>query len=130
MDFVSINGVVHVHQHSYIEKLQPIRLQAVCAVQRDALSEKEQLRSKIGQILWVAKQTRPDIMFDVCSLASNLKYATVQSIHKTNKVIRKLKSEMVTLKYQHLGNSDALIFVVFSDSSFGNLPDGGTQGGH
>ncbi len=132
MDFVTINGVVHVHQHSYVENLQPIRLQAVRAVQRDASlneTEKEQLRSKIGQILWVAKQTRPEIMFDVCSLASNLKYATVKSIHETNKVIRKLKSEMVTLKFQHLGNSDALIFVVFSDASFGNLPDGGTQGG-
>ncbi len=59
MDFVSINGVVHVHQHSYIEKLQPIRLQAVCAVQRDAfLREKEQLRSKIGQILGL--QNKPD----------------------------------------------------------------------
>ncbi len=94
MDFVTINGVVHVHQHSYIENLQPIRLQAVRAVQRDASlneTEKEQHRSKIGQILWVAKQTRPDIMFDVCSLASNLKYATVQSIHETNKVIRKLR---------------------------------------
>lgn len=27
MDFVIIDGVVHVHQHSYIENLQPIHLQ-------------------------------------------------------------------------------------------------------
>ncbi len=60
-------------------------------------------------------------MFDVCSLASNLKYATVQSIHETNKVIRKLKSEKVTLRFQHLGNSDALNFVVFSDASLGTI---------
>lgn len=56
-------------------------------------NEKEQLRAKIGQIQWVAKQTRPDVMFDSCSLASNIKNATVQSIHEVNKVIRKLKSE-------------------------------------
>lgn len=132
MDFVTINGVVHVHQHSYIENLQPILLQAARAVQRDTSlneTEREQLRSKIGQILWVAKQTRPDIMFDVSSLASNIKHATVQSIHDTNKVIRKLKSEKVSLKFQHLGNSNALNFKVFSDASLGNLPDGGTQGG-
>lgn len=101
-------------------------------MERDApLSEieKEQLRSKIGQILWVAKQTRPDIMFNSCSLASSVKHATVQSIHEVNKVICKLKSEQVTLKFQHLGENDALNLVVFSDASLGNLPDGGTQGG-
>lgn len=132
MDFVSNNGVVHVHQHSYIENLQPIQLQAARAVQRDASlneTEKEQLRSKIGQILWVAKQTRPDIIFDASNLASNIKDATVQSIHETNKVLRKLKSEKVSLRFQHLGNSDALHVIVFSDASLGNLPDGGTQGG-
>ncbi len=48
MDFVSINGVVHVHQHSYIEKLQPIRLQAVCAVQRDAFLMRLK-KSSLGQ---------------------------------------------------------------------------------
>lgn len=73
MDIITVNGVVQVHQHSYIENLQPVHLQAARAVQRDAPlneTETEQLRSKIGQILWVAKQTRPD-------LASNIKKATV-----------------------------------------------------
>lgn len=132
MNIATVGGVVQVHQHSYIENLQPVHLQAARAVQREApLNEKEreQLRSKIGQVLWVAKQTRPDVMFNTCSLASNIKNATVQSIHEVNRVIRKLKSEKVTLKFQHLGNSDDLSLVVFSDASLGNLPDGGTQGG-
>lgn len=132
MDFATVNGVVQVHQHSYIDNLQPLHLQAARAIQREAPlneTEKEQLRSKIGQILWVAKQTRPDIMFDTCSLASNIKNATVQSIHDVNKVVRKLKSEKVTLKFQHLGDNNALNLIVFSDASLGNLPDGGTQGG-
>lgn len=49
MDFVTLNGVVHVHEHSYIEHLQPIRLQAARAVQGGSETEKEQLRSKMGQ---------------------------------------------------------------------------------
>ena len=101
-------------------------------IQRDSLlceTETEQLRSKIGQILWVAKQTRPDVMFDACILASILKNATVQSIHDANKVIRKLKADKVTLKFHRLGNNDALNLTVFSDASLGNLSDGGTQGG-
>ena len=68
-------------------------------------------------------------MFDSCSLASNIKNATVQSVHEVNKIIRKLKSDKVTLKFQYLGQNDALNLVVFSDASLGNLPDGGTQGG-
>ncbi|KAL6481141.1 hypothetical protein MHYP_G00092210 [Metynnis hypsauchen] len=133
MNFATVDGVVLVHQHSYIDNLQPLHMQPARALQRDAPlndTEKEQLRSKIGQILWVAKQTRPDVMFDSCSLASNIKNATVQSVHETNKIIRKLKSEKVTLKFQHLGNSDALNLVVFSDASFGNLPDGGLSFAH
>jgi len=132
MDIATVDGIVQVHQHSYIDNLQPVLLQAAHAVQRDAPlneTEKNQLRSKIGQILWVAKQTRPDVMFDTCILASSIKNATVQSIHEVNKVIRRLKSEKVTLKFQHLNNNNDLSLVVFSDASLGNLPDGGTQGG-
>lgn len=35
----------------------------------------------------------------------------------------------MTLKFQHLGDNDALTLTVFSDALLGNLPDGGTQGG-
>jgi len=65
-------------------------------------------------------------MFEICSLASNIKNASVQSIHEVNKVICKLKSGKVTLKFQLLGNSGDLSLVVFSDASLGNLQDGGT----
>ena len=51
-------------------------------------------------------------------------------MHEANKVVRKLKSEHVALRFQNLGNDDALKLVVFSDAAMGNLPDGGTQGGH
>lgn len=68
-------------------------------------------------------------MFDSCCLASNLKYATMQSIHEANEVIHKLKTEKVSLKFQYLGNNAALQLTVFSDACLGDLPDGGTQGG-
>lgn len=34
------------------------------------------------------------------------------------------------MKFQYLGEDSSLKLVMFSDSSVGNLPDGGTQGGH
>lgn len=55
---------------------------------------------------------------------------TVQTLHDVNKLIRKLKSEEVTLEFQNLGKDSSLKLVVFSDASMGNLPDGFTQAGH
>ncbi len=69
-------------------------------------------------------------MFHTCVLAANIKHATVQTLHETNKVVRKLKSEQVTLKFLNLGSDSSLKLVVFCDDSTGNLPDSGTQGGH
>ena len=69
-------------------------------------------------------------MFEASNLAAFVKGATVQNIIDDNKVILKLKSEEVALKFQFLGNENALELVIFSDASLGNLPDGGTQDGH
>jgi len=80
--------------------------------------EQEALQSKIGQILWVARQSRPDIIFEASHLASM----------EANKVIKKLKYETVELKFQPLGSEEDLKMVVFNDSSLGNFPDGVTQG--
>lgn len=85
-------------------------------------------KSKIG-LLWVARQSRSDIKCDTSILASSTKHATVQTLHCTNKLIRKHKSEEVTLRFQYLRKDSSLKLVVFSDSSMANLPDGGTQGG-
>lgn len=66
-------------------------------------------------------------MFDVSSLTSGLKNATVQTIQANSK---QLKSKKVVLKFQHLGSDSALKVIVYSDATFGDLSDGGTQGGH
>lgn len=53
MDIVTVNGVIQMHQHSYIKKLQPIPMQPAYVIERDSPlceTEKEQLKSKIGQI--------------------------------------------------------------------------------
>ena len=115
---------------TYIKSLQPIPLDPTRATAPSTEIKLDMLKSKIGQILWVARQSRPDIMCDTYILASNTKYATVQTLHCANKLIRKLKSEEVILRFQYFGENCSLKLFVFSDSSMGNLADGGTQGGH
>ena len=132
IDIYEKNNRIDFEQHKYIDNLQSISLEKSRQKERNMpLNEKEtdNLRSKIGQLLWVARQSRPDVLYDVCSLARNLKVATVEHLIEANKIVKRLKSEKVTLKYQHLGNDSSLKLVTFSDASLGNLPDGGTQGG-
>ena len=94
------------------------------------LSSQEQsiLRSKVGQLLWLAKQTRPDIAFDIATIASRLHVSTVEDLKKVNKVIRKVQAEQVCLNFNDLGKQVELL--LFSDASFGNLSDDGSQGGY
>ena len=40
--------------------------------------ERDLLRSKIGQVLWISSQTRPDISYSTYQLATRLKSGTVK----------------------------------------------------
>lgn len=90
-----MNDTIQVQQSTYIKNLEPIPVHPARAVEQDApLTDQEIdiLWSKICQILWVARQTRPDVMCDVSILASSTKDATVQTLHSANKIIRKLNN--------------------------------------
>ena len=118
-------------QSDYIDALKPILLDHSTSTDRELTTkEKDLLRSKLGQILWISNQTRPDISFDVSSLATNLSEATVKDIVTTNKVIKKIKSQPYQFKIQFKTLSTPVRFVVYTDAAFGNLPDGGSQGGY
>ncbi|CAG2255347.1 unnamed protein product [Mytilus edulis] len=118
---------LHLRQNTYQNSLKFIPIEKS---RMGVKEERELLQSKIEQILWIARQSRPDVIFDASNLASSLKKANVQTLNEANKIIKNLKSETVTLKFKKLGNDNAIRLVVFSDSSLGNLSDGGTQGGH
>jgi hypothetical protein len=67
-------------------------------------------------------------VFDACNLAQRIKHAHVKDLIDANKLIKRIQSEKVALKFQHVGEGK-LFLVVFSDASLANLPDGSTQGG-
>lgn len=77
---------------------------------------------------WIATQTRPDLAFDVCSQACSVKDGKVSDLLKVQKVIRKAKSNRVKINFPPIDLSSVNI-VVYSDASYGNLPDGSSQGG-
>ena len=90
--------------------------------------ETKKYRTLIGQLSWVACQTRPDLSFDLCELSSVANKAKVADLMKANKILSKAKSNHVKLYYQPINISNMTI-VIYNDSSFGNLSGGGSQGG-
>jgi hypothetical protein len=98
----------------------------------DVLSEMEErdYRALVGQLNWIATQTRPDISFDVCELSSVFDKALVDNFVHANKAVKKAQSCSVVVQYPELCNQNHLTIECYSDASFGNLEDSGSQRGH
>ena len=124
------DNFVGVDQKHYIQTLQEVTISSGRSRSDDLTpEERKEYRSIVGQLNWVATQTRPDILFEVCMLSSRFDSARIEDLMHANKVIRKVKASAVTLKFSNL-QENQLSIECYSDASFGNLKDGGSQGGY
>ena len=118
-------------QKKYIESLEEIETISNRRNEEQLNSkEKRRLRGAVGQLNWIAFQTRPDMAFDACNAAVSLKNATIRDIKNANKSIRKAKAKEVNIKFNNIGNLKEGEIVCFTDASFRNLKGEGSQGGH
>ena len=90
-------------------------------------AEEKQLRTLIGQLNWIASQTRPDLSYDVLQLSVKVNKATVETLILANKIVRKLKSQKSYIVFPKLNTVTKLI--LYSDASYANLPDGFSSSG-
>ena len=118
---------IYLDQINYIEEIKPIEIsrerQKFKQSQCNSF-EHDQYRKLTGQLNLVANQSRPDIVFDVCNLSSNVKFPTIEDVIKLNKVVIKLKLSPLKLKFPVLHNLKNCSIKCFSDTSLGNLPTG------
>ena len=126
------NNYITLDRIEYISKLNPITIIAERRSMKDAfLTEHEHrnLRIVVGQLNWVASQTRPDIAFEVCQLSTKLNGAIVEDLKRANKCINRLKSENVKMRFENVGDLQKTHLAVFADASYGKLEGSVSQGG-
>ena len=89
--------------------------------------EIRQLRCLSGQLNWIVTHSRPDVAYDNCIVGNSINKATTQTIIQANKAVRKARTHEVSLNYPSHFNISSSKIMGYTES-FGNLPNGGSQG--
>ena len=88
------DGSVHITMQNYLDDVQPIfvtKPRRADSQQAVTSSEKTELMSLVGQLAWVARETLPQIAFEVSDLQQRFNVATVAELIKANNVLRRAK---------------------------------------
>ena len=71
----------------------------------------------------------PEISFEVCWASAVMKNPTIRDVARLNKVIHYVKATDTTICFPKM-DTESIEISAYSDASFNNLPNGGSQGGH
>lgn len=126
------HGMITLDQTTYAKSLTPLKVSQDQMLSKNTPltpSELTMLRRSIGQLNWLACMSRPDISFDVSVISSNITSATVNDIIHANKIINRVQKLDCKLVFPSL-DLKSMEICSYSDSSYNNLKDGGSQGGH
>ena len=124
------NRSITVDQRSYISSIQ--KLDVDPKAKSETLLTKDEstkFRGLVGKLNWACGMTCPEISFEVCWASTVVKSPTVRDAHRLNKVVNYLKGANNVLHFPCLDRNTVQI-TTYSDASFNNLPNGGSQGGH
>ena len=120
-------------QVDYIQEIQPISLTRDRQIQKEELCNRTEAmiyRQLVEKLNWVANQSRPDILFDVCQLSSFMKTPNIGNMLRANKILSKIKEYPLRTKFLDLGDLKKIKLLCYSDASLGNLPSGKSTGGY
>lgn len=120
------------HQNGYASEIKPIQIENEkdrCPHNDLTENERSRFRSVIGQLNWLSTQSRPDVAYETCQASVSFKDAKIRDITRINKTIRKLKNETVSLRFTDIGDLKHCRILSFSDASYRNLSNEGSQGG-
>ena len=83
----------------------------------------------MGQLNWIATNSRPDIVFDTCELSTAQNSTTIADVFKINKLVHFIQNESLELFFPRLHSFKDCTIECYTDAAFANLPNGESQGG-
>ena len=119
-------------QDTYVKSLPTIPITNERLSQTDSAvtkKERKQLRSTVGKLNWASVSSRPDIGFNVGTINTSQK-ATVKDLLTANKVVEHVRNTSSDIKFPGFSSLKDIHIQVYTDASYANLQDGGSQGGH
>ena len=122
-----------VDQEHYIESIHTIPISKERLLEKESQLNKRELanfRTLIGQLSWVSTHTRPDIAFETCELGGIVKNAKISDLIRLNKLVVRLKSSHVNLYFPKFDSLKHCTIKCYTDASFRNLPQEGSQAGY
>ena len=67
--------------------------------------------------------------YKACDIGVRQKGDTVKVARAANKLIKQIQNNPITMKYESMGDLEKCQLICYSDASFRNLPNEGSQGG-
>ena len=117
-------------QRGYIASIQKLPLDSKLKPETILTSaEATQFRGLVGKLNWACGMTCPEISFEVCWASTVTRSPTIRDAQRLNKVVNYLKGAHNVVHFPRL-DSKTIQVTTYSDASFNNLPNGGSQGGH
>ena len=90
----------------------------------------KELRSRVGQPLYIARETRPDMACAVSMLAQTMQSPTIQDIKNANKYIKQWKQKEGQFLEIVRFPDDDMIFLASTDAAWANCRSGHSQAGY
>ena len=127
---------ITVDQHQYIREIRPIYVTA--ARRRDAAMdatphEESSYRSLVAQLAWPARNSVPQIGYDVSDMQQRSKNVTVGHLLRANNVLRRtqqLADAGTHIRFCSDVDVQDIMVGLVTDASFGGQLDGGSQCGY
>ena len=124
------NGDIQLSQEAFVMKIEALNGNFNTKTKL-SIEDIAKLRQITGQLQWCASQSRPDISFGANTLTSDLENATGERILQANKLVRRLKfNGHLQLTFPRNISPDNSVMLLYTDASFQNLYDGGSQGAY
>ncbi len=124
---------IRVSQRNYLDEVKSLYIPKPRRAEGDAkisAGEKTDLMSLVGRVAWIARESMPQISYEVSNLQQRFNDATVADLVNANFVLRKaktlVKGNFITFKAIDFKN---VAFVSVCDASFAGQPRSGSQQG-